>query len=101
MSVRSPVTLVRKDIIGESEGITNCLESVAKASISDASVLITGETGSGKELFARAIHDNSERSSKNFVIVDCGALPSALAESTLFGHEKGAYTSADKKQEGL
>jgi DNA-binding NtrC family response regulator len=63
--------------------------------------LITGETGTGKELFARVIHENSRRSPKSFVTVDCGSLPETLVASTLFGHEKGAFTGADKKQEGL
>jgi DNA-binding NtrC family response regulator len=100
-TARTPVTLKHAGIIGSSPAINDCLASVAKASITDASVLITGETGTGKELFARAIHENSRRSSKNFIVVDCGALPETLAESILFGHEKGAFTGADRKREGL
>jgi len=98
---RSTVPLIRKGIIGESSALQQCLESVATAAATDASVLITGETGTGKELFARAIHENSKRRSYPFVPVDCGALPDTLVESTLFGHEKGAFTGAGKKQEGL
>jgi two-component system NtrC family response regulator len=78
-----------------------CLELLAQASKSDANVLILGETGTGKELFAWAIHNNSTRSHKNFVVVDCAALPETLVESTLFGHERGAYTGAEKSQMGL
>ena len=100
-SAKTPVTLNRVGIVGESAVIRSCLEDVARASVTDASVLITGETGTGKELFAKAIHENSKRSSKNFVTIDCGAIPATLAESTLFGHEKGAFTGADKRQEGL
>ncbi len=98
---RTTVSLVRTGIIGESNVLQHCLESVATAAVTDASVLITGETGTGKELFARAIHENSKRRSFPFVPVDCGALPNTLVESTLFGHEKGAFTGAGKKQEGL
>lgn len=100
-SKKTPVPLNRSGIIGESEVIRSCFEEVAKASVTDASVLITGETGTGKELFAKAIHENSKRASRDFVTVDCGALPENLAESTLFGHEKGAFTGADQRQEGL
>ncbi|HQP30661.1 MAG TPA: sigma-54 dependent transcriptional regulator, partial [Deltaproteobacteria bacterium] len=94
-------TLDRVGIIGSSEAITHCLESVAKASASDASVLIRGETGTGKELFARAIHANSRRSGANFIVVDCGALPETLVESILFGHERGAFTGAERRRDGL
>lgn len=77
------------------------LNLVAQAANSDANVLITGETGTGKELFARAIHVNSARADRSFVVVDCAALPQNLVESTLFGHEKGAFTGADKARVGL
>ncbi len=96
-----PVPLIRSNIIGDSNAIRKCLEDVARASATDVSVLITGETGTGKELFARAIHENSKRVSKPFIAVDCGALPETLVESTLFGYEKGAFTGAQKKQDGL
>jgi two-component system NtrC family response regulator len=62
---------------------------------------VTGATGTGKELFARAIHENSARAEKNFVVVDCASLPETLIESTLFGHVKGAFTNADSSQDGL
>lgn len=95
------VVLKRENIIGESPVITACLDQLASAATSDASVLITGETGTGKELFARAIHDNSNRADKPFIIVDCASLPETLIESTLFGHTKGAFTGAEKSERGL
>lgn len=98
---KAPVALKREGIAGSSEKLQICLDLVAQAADSDASVLITGETGTGKELFAWAIHNNSSRSKKNFVVVDCAALPENLVESMLFGHEKGAFTGADKPQEGM
>lgn len=88
-------------IIGSSAAIKNCVNLVSGIAQSDASVLITGETGTGKELFASAIHNISSRSHKNLTIVDCAALPSTLVESILFGHAKGSFTGADKTQKGL
>ncbi len=96
-----PIHLKREGIVGSSRKMEACLDLVAQASVSDANVLITGDTGTGKELFALAIHKNSRRAEKNFVVVDCAALPETLVESILFGHEKGAYTGADKSREGL
>ena len=93
--------LNRESIVGESPQIYDCLKQVALAATSDIPVLITGETGTGKEIFAKAIHDNSARSDRPFVVVDCAALPEHLVESTLFGHTKGAFTGADAAQEGL
>jgi DNA-binding NtrC family response regulator len=95
------VPLVRAGIVGESDVLLTCLGEVARAASTDAGVLITGETGTGKELFAKAIHKNSKRKANPFIAVDCGALPETLVEGTLFGHEKGAFTGAGKKQEGL
>jgi two-component system NtrC family response regulator len=95
------VNLIREGIVGSSQALNVCLDLVAQASGSDANVLISGETGTGKELFALAIHKNSRRAGKNFVVVDCPALPETLVESILFGHEKGAYTGADKARDGL
>ena len=93
--------LNRETIIGESPQIRSCLKQVAQAASSDIPVLITGETGTGKEIFAKAIHDNGSRAEKPFVVVDCAALPEHLVESTLFGHTKGAFTGADTSHEGL
>jgi two-component system NtrC family response regulator len=99
--MKVPVALKRNSIIGSSSGITGCLDQVARASFSDVSVLVTGATGTGKELFAQSIHENSSRASENFVVVDCAALPETLIESTLFGHVKGAFTNADSASDGL
>ena len=96
-----PVALKRSRIIGSSAAINRCLDRVAAAAGSDVSVLISGDTGTGKELFAKAIHENSRRSQENFIIVDCAALPETLIESTLFGHVKGAFTNADRDHDGL
>jgi two-component system NtrC family response regulator len=89
------------EIIGNSPQMKTCMELLAQAAESDANVLITGETGTGKELFAWAIHANSARAEKNFVVVDCASLPETLVESTLFGYERGAYTGAEKSHSGL
>jgi two-component system NtrC family response regulator len=78
-----------------------CFDLLAQAAGSDVNVLLAGETGTGKELFARAIHKNSGRLEQNFVVVDCTALPETLVESLLFGHKRGAFTGADKNREGL
>ncbi len=88
-------------IVGESPKIKTCLSLAQQAAKSDAHVLIRGETGTGKEILAWAIHKNSLRANKNFVVVDCAALPETLVESTLMGHERGAFTGADKVQDGL
>jgi len=93
--------LNREEIIGSSPLITQCLELVSRAAATDINVLIHGETGTGKELFAHAIHKNSNRRQNNFVIVDCATLPENLVESILFGHQKGAYTGADRTSQGL
>jgi two-component system NtrC family response regulator len=96
-----PVSLRRQGIIGNSRPMLSCLDAVAQAATSDINVLLIGETGTGKELFARSIHKNSARMNKPFVVVDCAAMPDTLAESLLFGHERGAFTSADAPSVGL
>jgi len=95
------MALKLEGIVGNSPKMRECYDLLAQAADSDANVLIYGETGTGKELFARAIHANSNRASKNFVVVDCAAMPESLVESALFGYEKGAFTGADKAQVGL
>ncbi|HCY84623.1 MAG TPA: Fis family transcriptional regulator [Desulfobacteraceae bacterium] len=94
-------SLVREKIIGSSPAIQKALDKVARAAASDANVLITGETGTGKELFARAVHENSVRSGGEMVVVDCASMPENLAENILFGHKKGVYTGADAERPGL
>nr|WP_320190438.1 sigma-54 dependent transcriptional regulator [uncultured Desulfobacter sp.] len=101
LSSRELILLKRSKIIGESPALKRCLDEVGKAASTDAGVLVTGETGTGKELFAKAVHENSKRASKPFVAVDCASLTESLIESTLFGHEKGAFTGAVYKQDGL
>lgn len=99
---QKPLTaLKREGIVGSSPLIMACLERVAQAAGYDAAALITGETGTGKELFAWAIHTNSRRADRNFVVVDCATLSDTLVESVLFGYQKGAFTGADRSREGL
>jgi two-component system NtrC family response regulator len=100
-NVGAPVVIQRAGIVGSGPRVRENLALMAKAANSNANVLITGETGTGKELFARAIHENSRRAGNNFVVVDCAALPETLVESVLFGHAKGAFTGADRAQDGL
>lgn len=86
---------------GSSPLMKECLNALAQAAKSDASVLLTGETGTGKDFFARVLHNNSSRASNNFVVADCAALPGSLVESLLFGSEKGAFTDAKQSKVGL
>ena len=95
------LVLRRDKIVGSSRAINHCFDQLAQCAARDVNVVLTGETGTGKELFARAIHDNSARRDGPFVIVDCASLPETLIESILFGHKKGSFTGADMKKEGL
>ena len=87
-------------IIGESDEIKHVLHMVGQVADVDISVLINGESGTGKELISKAIHLGSKRSSKQLVIVNCGAIPEGIIESELFGHKKGAYTDANESRKG-
>ncbi len=90
-----------KRLVGVSAAMVRLRDLIARAANARTSVLITGESGTGKELVARALHDQSDRCDAPFVVVNCGALPENLMESELFGHEKGAFTGAAAKKEGL
>ncbi|MCP4666553.1 MAG: sigma-54-dependent Fis family transcriptional regulator [Deltaproteobacteria bacterium] len=90
----------RRNIIGQSAAMVKLLETVAQIAPSEATVLITGETGTGKELIAGAIHFNGPRKDGPFVKMNCAAVPEGLLESELFGHEKGAFTGAHRRKEG-
>src|SRR5260370_29407481 len=83
-----------RELIGESANFRMVLEQVGVVAPADCAVLIQGETGTGKELIARAVHDQSLRSGGPFVKVNCAAIPAGLLESELFGHERGAFTGA-------
>lgn len=95
------IVLKRDAIISRSSSIAACLDKAAQGAICDSPVLISGETGTGKELFARVIHENSRQAAANFVVVDCSALPENLVESILFGHIKGSFTGALTNRDGL
>ncbi|MBW2367125.1 MAG: sigma-54-dependent Fis family transcriptional regulator [Deltaproteobacteria bacterium] len=90
----------RRHIIGNSPAMTGLLETVSQVAPSEATVLISGESGTGKELIAGAIHYNSARKKGPFVKINCAAITETLFESELFGHEKGAFTGADRRKEG-
>lgn len=98
---RPSVSIDRGKIVGDSPTMARCLDLLARAAGGDVTVLITGETGTGKELFARAIHGNGPRKANPMVVVDCTVLPEQLMESVLFGHVKGAFTGADSGKNGL
>jgi two-component system response regulator HydG len=90
----------RRHIIGNSRALTDMLETVSQVAPSEATVLITGESGTGKELFAGALHYNSPRKDGPFVKINCAAITETLFESELFGHERGAFTGAERRKEG-
>ncbi|MBW2041125.1 MAG: sigma-54-dependent Fis family transcriptional regulator [Deltaproteobacteria bacterium] len=95
-------TMTRFDnIIGQSKAMVDIFELIPEVAESEASVLITGETGTGKELIAKAIHAKSKRNAHPFIAINCGAIPDSLLESELFGHQKGAFTGADHARKGF
>ncbi|BBD10014.1 sigma-54-dependent transcriptional regulator [Desulfovibrio ferrophilus] len=97
----TPVALDLDNMVGHGPEMKQVFDFIAQAARSHAGVLITGETGTGKELTAQTIHENSFRSGNRFVVVDCASLTETLLESTLFGHRRGAFTGADKDRTGL
>ncbi|SHI69400.1 two component, sigma54 specific, transcriptional regulator, Fis family [Malonomonas rubra DSM 5091] len=90
-----------KQLVGNSSAMKNLVALLERVAPSQANVLITGESGTGKELVAKALHLNSERKQQAFVPINCGAIPENLLESELFGHEKGAFTGAERRKDGL
>jgi two-component system response regulator HydG len=96
----TPSYFLTTNIIGESDLMLELLDMLAVVAPTEATVLITGESGTGKELIASALHENSPRSAAPFIKVNCAALVENLLESELFGHEKGAFTGADKRRDG-
>jgi two-component system NtrC family response regulator len=91
----------KSNLIGESPSMEEVRKLIAKVAPTDSTALVLGETGTGKELVARAIHDQSRRAEMPFVAINCGALPESLIESELFGHRRGAFTGADEHRVGL
>jgi two-component system NtrC family response regulator len=91
----------KSELIGESSGMKEVRALIAKVAPTESTVMILGETGTGKELVARAVHDQSRRAAMPFVAINCGALPENLIESELFGHRKGSFTGADEHRVGL
>jgi transcriptional regulator with GAF, ATPase, and Fis domain len=102
LALREEIDISRmfEEIVGSSPALQAVLSQVARVAPTDSTVLITGETGTGKELIARAIHKRSPRSSRAFVSVNCAAIPHDLIASELFGHEKGAFTGATQRRLG-
>jgi transcriptional regulator with PAS, ATPase and Fis domain/HAMP domain-containing protein len=93
-------TFMFEEIVGSSPALQTVLSSIVKVAPTDSTVLITGETGTGKELIARAMHKHSQRSGQAFISVNCASIPSSLIASELFGHEKGAFTGAAQRRQG-
>src|SRR5207237_6611922 len=89
-----------EEIVGSSEALRKVLRQVTKVAPADSTVLLLGETGTGKELIARAIHKRSNRAERAFIAVNCAAIPPSLIASELFGHEKGAFTGATQRRLG-
>src|SRR5437868_3227357 len=99
-TVFARVSSMLEEIVGSSEALRKVLEQVSRVAPTDSTVLIQGETGTGKELIARAIHNRSKRRNRAFIRVNCGAIPPSLIASELFGHEKGSFTGALQRRLG-
>jgi formate hydrogenlyase transcriptional activator len=95
------LTSMYEEIVGSSDALRRVLSQVSKVAATDSTVLILGETGTGKELIARAIHRRSNRAERAFIRVNCAAIPPSLIASELFGHEKGAFTGAVQRRDWL
>ena len=100
LSSRLQENVPLKEMMGPSDAVARIISEINRVANSDFTVVIAGETGSGKEVIARAIHQSSPRSNSSFIPVDCGAIPETLLESELFGHEKGAFTGAEVQKPG-
>ena len=96
----SMISMAFEHLVGRSSALLEVLDAASRVAHTDATVLILGETGTGKELIARAIHFNSLRKDRPFVIINCGAIPAELLESELFGHVKGSFTGAVSHKKG-
>jgi DNA-binding NtrC family response regulator len=94
-------SFILSGIVGRSQGMLKVCDDIRRAASVDANILILGESGVGKEVVARAIHENSRRQGRSFVAINCGAIPRDLMEAELFGHERGAFTGAQSSKEGL
>lgn len=101
-SFRKKLPAIRSEevLVGESTAIKEVFKLIGRVATSDASILIVGESGTGKELVAKAIHNYSDRAARQFIAINCAAIPENLLESELFGYEKGAFTGADKQKSG-
>lgn len=99
-TIRGDAAPSRPEILGNSRVMRDIFKQIGRLAATDATVLIGGESGTGKELVARAVHNHSARASERFVAVNCGALPENLIEAELFGHERGAFTGADRQKQG-
>jgi transcriptional regulator with GAF, ATPase, and Fis domain len=99
-NIRKRIESTVQEVVGTSPALQRVLASASKVAPTDSTVLILGETGTGKELIARAIHKRSQRSTRAFVSVNCAAIPTSLITSELFGHEKGAFTGAIQRRLG-
>ena len=97
---KTPYLKSEETLVGESTAIKEVFKLIGRVATSDASILIVGESGTGKELVARAIHKYSDRANKQFIAINCAAIPESLLESELFGYEKGAFTGADRQKQG-